>query len=266
MDADSYRPIGAFDSGIGGISVLLEIQALLPREDLCYVADSAQAPYGEKSDQEIRQRTLEIGSFLLDQGAKALVLACNTATAAAAKELRRNSPVPVVAMEPAIKPAIRASMSKKIGVLATAGTLRSQRFQALLRRYANGAEVFVQACPGLVERVEQGDLDGPLTRSLLRGYALNLLQQGADILVLGCTHYPFLRPILGEIVGDGVPILDTGQAVARHLRNELERLGLCNPQPGPGRQEFWTTGCPKQCARALQRVWPESVQVQALEA
>ncbi len=247
--------IGVFDSGVGGLSVLKEIDRVLPHEDLWYVADSAEAPYGEKSEEEIRQRSLELARFLVQRGAKALVVACNTATAAAAEELRAQCPVPVVAVEPAVKPAVALSCSGCIGVLATTGTLQSKRFQALLKRYAGSAEVAVQACPGLVERVEMGDLDGPVTRVLMGSYVQALAERGADTLVLGCTHYPFLRPLVRDCIGETMPVLDTGVAVARHLHSELRRLDLERPATRQGQRRFWTTGEPARCESVLGRLW-----------
>lgn len=193
--------VGVFDSGVGGLSVLREIRARLPSESLLYVADNAHVPYGEKSAEYIRERCERIGDFLLEQGAKALVLACNTATAAAAAELRERYPqVPLVAMEPAVKPAAAATRNGRVGVLATTGTLKSARFAALLDRFASDVQVFTQPCPGLVERIEAGDLYGPQTRALLERLLAPILEQGCDTLILGCTHYPFVKPLLAELI------------------------------------------------------------------
>lgn len=233
--------IGVFDSGVGGISVLREIRALLPHEDLLYVADSGHCPYGNKSDDYIRERSLHIAGWLIERDVKALVVACNTATAAAAGLLRATFAVPVVAMEPAIKPAVAATRSGVVGVLATVGTSRSERLTALIERFGRGVQILTQPCPGLVEQVEAGDLDGPITRSLLQGYLDPLLKRGADTLVLGCTHYPFLRPVIADIVGAHVALIDTGAAVARRGQAVLAELGLLR-DAGAGHEHFWTSG------------------------
>jgi glutamate racemase len=189
-------PIGVFDSGVGGLTVLREIRRELPQEALLYVADSGHAPYGDKPHQAIIARSLAISEFLIGQGAKAIVVACNTATAAAVSELRARYSLPIVAMEPAVKPAVARTRSGVVGVLATSQTAASHRFVQLLGRFNVGAEVLVQPCPGLVERIEAGDLDGGTTRALVADYLTPLLEQGADTLVLGCTHYPILTPLI----------------------------------------------------------------------
>lgn len=186
--------VGVFDSGVGGISVLRHIRDSLPSEDLVYCADSLHTPYGGKSPEQIRQRSLALTAFLLEQGAKAIVLACNTATAAAVAALRERYALPIIGMEPAVKPAVAATRSGVVGVLATVGTLKSAQFAALLENYGKGVQVVTQACHGLVECVERGDLDAPATRALVRRYVEPLLAQGADTIVLGCTHYPFRPP------------------------------------------------------------------------
>ncbi|WP_308723942.1 glutamate racemase [Metapseudomonas otitidis] len=245
-------PIGVFDSGVGGLSVLREIRALLPAESLLYVADSGHVPYGEKSPDFIRERSQRIADFLLGKGAKALVLACNTATAAAVADLRARHPhLPIVGMEPAVKPAARATRSGVVGVLATTGTLRSAKFAALLDRFAGDVKVVTQPCPGLVERIEAGDLAGPATRELLQGYVQPLLEAGCDTLILGCTHYPFLRPLLRELVPESVSLVDTGAAVARQLQRLLQAgNALAEGEAAPCR--FWSSGD----AGALQAVLP----------
>lgn len=233
-DDRTHAPVGVFDSGVGGLSVLRSIREHLPAESLIYVADSRHIPYGDKSAAFIRGRTLAIATHLERLGCKAIVLACNTATAAAAAELRATSGLPVVAIEPAVKPAVAATRSGVVGVLATAGTLESARFNGLLARYAGTVKVVTQPCPGLVERIEAGDLQGPATVDLLRRYTRPLLAAGADTLVLGCTHYPFLRPLLTELCGPDVALIDTGAAVARRLATLLDTLGLAAHRPDGG--------------------------------
>lgn len=259
-------PIGVFDSGIGGLSVLREIRALLPNEDLIYLADSAHCPYGDKSEAYIRARSGVLSQFLLERGAKAVVVACNTATAAAVAGLRAQLPVPVVGMEPAVKPAVAASRSKVIGVLATVGTLASAKFAALLARYGEGVRIVTQPCPGLVERVEQADLDGPETRALVQRYTAPLLGAGADTLILGCTHYPFLRPLIGEIVGSEISLVDTGAAVARQLQRVLQANHLLSIEKNPGREEFWTSGDLASLQKAVDALWPAGGEARRMPA
>lgn len=255
MSTTASAPIGVFDSGVGGLSVLQHIRIELPAEDLLYVADSGFAPYGEKSPEWIVERCLALGAFLADRGAKAVVVACNTATAAAAATLRAHLPLPVVAMEPAVKPAVAATRRGTVGVLATTGTLRSARFAALLDTWGKDVQVITQPCPGLVECVEQGALDTPHTRALVARYLAPLLTAGADAIVLGCTHYPFLRPLVEEMAGPGVAVIDTGAAVARQLRRRLDEAALLAPEGRAGDEAFWSSGEPAQAQRTLQVLW-----------
>ena len=244
-------PIGVFDSGVGGLSVLHEIRTLLPHESLLYVADSGHVPYGEKSPEFIRERCRLIAAFLLERGAKALVLACNTATVAGVAELRELYPqLPVVGMEPAVKPAAAATRSGVVGVLATTGTLKSAKFAALLDRFASDVRVITQPCPGLVERIEAGDLDSAQTRALLQGFVAPLLAQGCDTLILGCTHYPFIKPLLQTLVPPSVSLIDTGAAVARQLQRLLDERGLL--AVGPARPaHYWSSGDSAQMGKVL---------------
>ncbi len=259
-------PIGVFDSGVGGLSVLREIRRELPQDDLLYVADSGHAPYGDKPVEHIEARALAITEFLIARGAKAVVVACNTATGAAARLLRCRYPVPIVAMEPAVKPALELTRSGVVGVLATRQTLVSHNFSRLLERLGGTGEVLLQPCPGLVERVEAGDLCGEHTRSLLAGYLTPLLDRGADAIVLGCTHYPHLRPLIRELAGPGVAVLDSGAAVARQVRRRLEAAGLAVPAGPPGRESFWTSGEPGHSHALMSRLWHSEVRLERLPA
>lgn len=259
----SSGAIGVFDSGVGGLSVLRHIRDTLPNERLIYVADSGHVPYGDKSPEYIEQRSLVLTRFLVSRGADAVVVACNTATAAAAAALRNRFDIPIVAMEPAVKPAVAATQSGVVGVLATIGTLESARFAALLERYAGNVEIVTQGCPGLVEQVEQGDLSGPGTRELVERYTAPLLARGADTLILGCTHYPFLAPLIREVVGDDIALVDTGAAVARHLGQRI-RQELPAHVPGGTTAEFWTSGDPAQATRIVSTLWGEPVAVRQL--
>jgi glutamate racemase len=254
-------PIGVFDSGVGGISVLREVRRLLPGEDLVYVADSGHCPYGGKSYAEIQVRACAITRFLVGQGAEVVVVACNTATAAAIETLRATfGDVPIVGMEPAIKPAVAATRSGVVGVLATGATLGGERFAGLAQRFSDGVELLTQACPGLVERVEAGDLDGPQTLGLLRLYVQPLLARGADTLVLGCTHYPFLRGALLELVGPQVVLIDTGEAVAR----QVGRVVDAEVRDRLGDVRFVTSDM--RVAPVMRKLWGEAVQVEILPA
>ena len=265
------RAIGVFDSGVGGLSVLRHIRLVLPNERLIYVADSGHVPYGDKSASYIEQRALALARFLIEQGADAIVIACNTATAAAAAALRSSFNIPIVAMEPAVKPAVAATRSGVIGVLATVGTLESARFAALLERYAGEAEILTQGCPGLVEQVEQGDLNSVQTRELIARYTAPLLARGADTLILGCTHYPFLASLITEVVGPDIVLVDTGAAVARQLYSRVqtelpEPFGFAQDRlvEGCADAQFCTSGEAVQASRIMSILWGEEVAVQRL--
>jgi glutamate racemase len=261
---NTSAPIGVFDSGVGGLSVLRDIRAALPHEDLLYVADSGHVPYGNKPPRYIQHRSEVLARFLLQQGVKAIVIACNTATAAAAGRLRMNLDVPVVGMEPAVKPAVAATKSGVVGVLATVGTLQSSRFAALLARWGEETEIITQPCPGLPEQVETGDLEGPATRLLVERYTAPLLARNADTIVLGCTHYPFLKPLIADVVGPDVTLIDTGAAVARQLERVLQAQHLLITKMSPGTEQFWASGDLKDAERVIRRLWGQAAKVQQL--
>lgn len=261
---DSAGPVGVFDSGVGGLSVLRHLRTSLPHESLIYCADSHHTPYGSKTPEQIRARSLALAEFLVSQGAKAIVVACNTATAAAVSVLRERFAIPIIGMEPAVKPAVAATRSGVVGVLATVGTLKSAQFAALLESYGKGVEVVTQACHGLVECVERGELESPAAQVLVREYVLPLLAQGADTLVLGCTHYPFLRRLIEHEAGAGTAIIDTGAAVARQLQRRLAEQGLL-AQAGGG-ETFWTSGEMGHAEAVMSRLWGASVRVTRLPA
>jgi glutamate racemase len=258
------NPIGVFDSGVGGLSVLHEIRRALPGEDLLYVADSAHAPYGDKSQQFIEDRSIAISEFLVSRHVKAIVVACNTATGAAIATLRSRFAVPIIAMEPAVKPAALNTQSGVIGVLATSRTLVSDNFVQLFARYGADVEIWGQACPGLVEQVEAGDLSGNKTRLLLAQYVAPLLERKADIIVLGCTHYPFLAPLIQEIAGSGVAVIDSAAAVARELRRRLEQDNLLANDARTGTEYFWTSGTLDNAKPLVSQLWQAEVQVSVL--
>jgi len=214
----SPSPIGIFDSGLGGLSVLREVRALLPHETLLYLADSRYAPYGDKP--------LQACEWLAAQGCKALVVACNTATAHGIQALRERLTLPIVGVEPGLKPAVAASRSKVVGVLATANTLASDKFARLLHSLEDQCRFVCQPGGGLVARIEQGDVDGPQVRERLQTCLAPMLEAGADTLVLGCTHYPFLSETVRKLIGERMTLIDTGVAVARQLQRKLAEHGL----------------------------------------
>ncbi|HRC72021.1 MAG TPA: glutamate racemase [Candidatus Competibacter sp.] len=245
------QPIGIFDSGVGGLSVFRRIRAGLPHETLLYVADSGHAPYGNKAVDFIIQRSVAISEFLLEQGAKAIVVACNTATAAAIARLRERFAVPVIGIEPALKPAVAATRSGVVGILATGNTVRSDKFAALLDQHGHRARVMVQPCPGLADCVEDGDLNGPHPRALLENYLQPLLAQGADTLVLGCTHYPFLAPLIRHLAGPNVAVIDPSAAVARQVRRRLEAAASLADSNSMNGERYFTSGAPERTARVM---------------
>ncbi|KVQ36986.1 glutamate racemase [Burkholderia ubonensis] len=227
--AAAGAPVGVFDSGLGGLSVLRAVRAQLPDESFVYVADSRHAPYGPRDEAFITERTLAIGEWLAREGAKALVVACNTATAQSIAAIRERLAIPLVGVEPGIKPAAALSASGIAGVLATQSTLASARFQALLDRYGAGRRFICQPGHGLVEAVERGDTHSPALRALLDGYLQPMLDAGADTLVLGCTHYPFFTETIRDLVGNRLTIVDTSDAIARQLARVLDERGLRAP-------------------------------------
>ena len=255
----SSAPVGVFDSGVGGLSVVREMRALMPALDIVYVSDARWLPYGDKPEEFVRERAFAICEFLCRGGARALVIACNTATAAAALALRAQHRVPIVGIEPAVKPATAATRSGIVGILATASTLQSRKYAELLERFGSFVRVIGQPCRGLVERVEAGDLDGPDTIALLRHYIEPLLAEGADTLVLGCTHYPFLSGAIARVAGAEVRIVDPSQAVARRVAGVLGA-----GTGGNGTLRVFTSGDTAQQAAAMARLLGAPVDVEPL--
>ena len=223
---DAGRAIGVFDSGVGGLTVLKALRERLPAERFLYYADLAHCPYGGQTSDAIRERATRITTDLVEAGCKLVVVACNTATIAAIAHLRSHFDLPFVGMEPAVKPACAATRSGVIGVLATEASLGGDKFQQLVAEHGAGIQVVMQACPGLVECVERGILDGPEVGALLGRYLEPMQRAGADVIVLGCTHYPYLRPQIEKLAGPGVTVIDTGDAVARQADRLLGRFGL----------------------------------------
>jgi len=220
------KPIGIFDSGVGGTSIWKEVAKMLPNENTIYLADSANAPYGEKSKEEILRLSIKNTEYLLSSGCKIIVVACNTATTNAIDYLRLHYDVPFIGIEPAIKPAALQTKTKKVGVLATKGTLSSSLFHNTSKLFADGITVLEQEGKGLVELIEAGEIDSPEMRNLLVTFLNPMLEENIDCLVLGCTHYPYLIPILKEILPSNVNIIDSGEAVARQTKTVLEQNNL----------------------------------------
>lgn len=247
--------IGIFDSGIGGLSVARAVRALLPHERLLYVADSGHAPYGEKTDEYIYQRMHVITQQLLASDAKAIVVACNTATTAAIAKLRAEFSVPIIGVEPGVKPAVLASTTGVVGVLATPRTLQTPAFSQLSARYAGSARILLQPCPGLVPLIEALALKSPELRQLLQSYIQPLLAQGADTLVLGCTHYNFIAEVIADIAGPAITIVRTEMAVAKQLQRRLSELGLLNSSAEPVADHFSSSGDNALFQRQLQQLW-----------
>ena len=235
------------DSGIGGLSVLRHLRQRLPNEDILYFADQAHIPYGPRPAEVVRGFTAAIVRFLLRRNAKLIVVACNTASAVALDYLRQTFPtVPIVGMEPAVKPAALTTRTGKVGVLATPVTFNSNRYAGLMARYAGDIEVYEDPCTGLVQLIEAGALDTPETRALLERVVRPMLAAEVDTLVLGCTHYPFVRPLLAEIAGANVTIIDPAPAVARHTHFVLQQHQLVAPTDRPGTVRCYTSGDPAQ--------------------
>ena len=264
MSPVASAPVGIMDSGAGGLSVWREIRRQLPHETLFYVADTAHIPYGDKPAGYVRARVHAMAEALVARGSKALVVACNTATAAAVESLRERFAIPVVGMEPGLKPAILGSRNGVVGILATESMVRSQRMAQLVQRFAHGKQVIIQPCPGLVEQVERDALHGAETVRLLQRYLQPILEGGADTLVLGCTHYPFLMESICHLAGPGLQIIDTAPAIALRLRSLLAERELLNPVATPGQARFYTTGDPASQAVLFSRLLGLPVEVEAL--
>ena len=259
MNSDS--PIGVFDSGVGGLSILEKIHQLLPDENLIYMADSANAPYGPKGDAFIVERSRQIMDFFVSKNAKVVVVACNTATAAAVNTLREEYEMPIIGMEPAIKPAASESKTGVIGVLATEGTLASDKFVDLKSRFDGKVEIITQPCPGLVEEIEKFETDKATVKKMLQQYIPPLLEKGVDTLVLGCTHYSFIRTLVKEVAGESVAIVDTDDAVARRLKVVLEEEKITGAEQGV--ITFFSSGDIKNQAELISNKWGAEVSVQS---
>jgi glutamate racemase len=260
----SEAPIGIFDSGVGGLSVWRQIVEQLPGESTLYLADRAHVPYGNRTAAEIQLFCERITDRLVDGGCKAVVVACNTASAVALRGLRQRFPqLPILGLEPAVKPAVALTRSGVVGVMATPATFQGELYRATVGQHACDVRVVEQVCIGLADLVEQGELDGPVCEDQLRQFLQPMLAAGADTIVLGCTHYPFVIDTIRRLVGPGLAVLDPAPAVARHLGEVLAHRGLRQQQLQPCHR-FFTTGDPHGFDQAAQRLVGVTAASQAL--
>jgi glutamate racemase len=255
------RPIGIFDSGVGGLSVAREIALALPQVPMLYVADTAWCPYGDRPVAQVRERALTIARHLEGEGARLVVVACNTASGAALEDVRSTVAVPVIGLEPAVKTAASRTAGGRIGVMATSGTLASERYARLVRDHAAGREVVAQACPGLADLIESGHLEGPTLESRLRELVAPLVAAGVEAVVLGCTHYPFVREAIARALGGGVLLVDSGPAIARRAASLLSASGADGNGGGGGGLRVATTGDPGQVRPVVERLWGAPLEV-----
>ena len=261
-----FQPVGVFDSGVGGLSILRAVRSEVPDEPIIYFGDQGHIPYGLRPLQQVRDFSEGITRFLLDKGAKLIVVACNTASAAALTYLRRTFPqVDFVGMEPAVKPAAEHTVTGVVGVLATPATFQGVLFASVVERFAGGVVLLKDACPGLVQRIEAGDLDGPATRRILETALHPMLEQNIDTVVLGCTHYPFVIGLIQEIVGDGVRVIDPAPAVARQVRRLLESRNLRYPPGSRAQMQFFTSGSQSSLESLLPRLLGEQGPVHTMQ-
>jgi glutamate racemase len=261
----ALAPLAVFDSGVGGLSVLREIRQLLPYESVIYLADQAHVPYGQRPLNEVRTFSEKIASFLIAQGVKLIVVACNAASAAALHTLRQLFPrVPFVGMEPAIKLAAETTRSGVVGVLATQATFQGALYASVLRRFAHDVTVLQHTCPGLVTQIEAGELESQRTRTILEEALSPMLSQGIDTVVLGCTHYPFVMPLIQEITGPDMRVIDPAPAVARQVSRVLQVQGIANPGTQPGTVRFLTTGDPQKMEALLAKLVGEGVSAESI--
>jgi glutamate racemase len=260
------QPIGIFDSGVGGLSILKQVLTMLPHEDVLFLADQAHIPYGPRPLLEVRAFAHGVTRFLLQNDVKLIIVACNTASAAALHDLRATFPtVPLVGMEPAVKPAAKSTRSNVVGVLATPATFQGELFASVVERFANDVVVLEQILPNLVERIETGDLDGPKTRAILERAVHPLIEQRADTLVLACTHYPFIIPLLSEIVGSNIEVIDPSPAIARQAGRILKQECIEASPNRSGKVTYFTTGDPTEFSFSLKNLIGQHGEILALK-
>jgi glutamate racemase len=256
--------VGVFDSGLGGVSVLHAMRQEMPHEHFVYVADSGFAPYGDQSEAFVVERAQRLMDFMMAARVKAVVIACNTATVLAVQALRARYDIPIIAMEPAIKPAVHATRTGVVGVLATSRTIASASVRNLCDTFGHRARIMPMACPGLVDCVEEGIFTGQAVDTLLETYLRPLVEAGADTLVLGCTHYVFLREAIQKIAGPTVQVIDSSAAVARHAAQRISALQKASPSTQRGRETFYTTGPLHTAQQHLATLWKADAAVYPL--
>lgn len=240
---EMQRPIGVFDSGVGGISVLRELVALMPNENFIFYGDSKNAPYGTKTLEEVRKLTLADAEYLMTQDVKGLVVACNTATSAAIHILREKyqKEIPVIGIEPALKPAVSVKENPRVLVMATPMTLREKKFHNLMQKFQDQAEIIPLPCPGLVEFVERGELSGEALEHFLKNLFAPYQERKVDAVVLGCTHYPLVRKTIQKVLGSGVAVFDGGAGTARETLHKLKEYSLVSDAVTPGTVQFYNS-------------------------
>jgi glutamate racemase len=259
-------PLGVFDSGVGGLSVLRAIRAQMPHESALYLGDQTHIPYGPRPAGQIRNFAKAITAFLLEQNSKLIVVACNTASAAALNFLRGEFPqVRFVGMEPAVKPAVEHTQTGNVGVLATPATFEGPLYASVVERFANGVRLFQNTCNGLVQQIEAGNLEGAETRQILEDALLPMLENNIDTIVLGCTHYPFVIPLIERIVGEKARVIDPAPAVARQVRRLLEAEGLTNPALSSGSIRIFTSGDSERLKSMLPKLLGQDAAVEKVE-
>lgn len=248
-------PIGIFDSGVGGLTVVRAIMTRLPRESIIYFGDNARGPYGPRSIQEVREFALEISSFLENMGVKLIVIACNSATSAGLLDVQRHCRVPVLGVvEPGARGAVQATLNRRIGVIGTVVTIRSRAYLRAIRALDAGATVISRACPTLVDFVERGEVEGPRVEAEVARYLVPLKRKGIDTLVLGCTHYPLLKEVIGRVMGPGVRLISSDEEVAREVEENLCRRGYLRGSDSPPTYRFMCSGDVEQ-AVSLGRIF-----------
>lgn len=265
MNVHPLAPIGVFDSGLGGLSVVRELRREVPRETVIYAADSRYVPYGERSTDQIRSRSLAMVAHLVERGVKLVVVACNTASAASIEILREHVTVPVVGLEPAVKPAVALTITGKIAVLSTPSTATSARLNNLIDRYGQGFDIRSIGVPGLADCIEAGDFESADVDARVRSLVEQQITDGVDVIVLGCTHYPFVQRKVREIAGPDVRIVDSGNAVARRVREILMTSGLLAPPGAEASISLDTTGDPAVVGPIASRMLGQNVPVSAIE-
>lgn len=258
------KPIGIFDSGLGGLSICRAINNILPKENLIYFADLAFSPYGTKSTKSIVERSEYIVNFLIEQDCKLIVVACNTATVNSISILRSKYSVPIIGIEPAIKPAALVSKSGVIGVLATEQTLQSDSFQQLTARYSNAVKIITKACPNFVCLVESLEHESETAIKTAEHYIRPLLSAGCDQIILGCTHFSFLSAAISSAVGNEAEIIDTAVPVATEVKRKLHHFNILSKSDVIGDTTFWTSGCSNKTANSMSKLWGKEIRVRPL--